>query len=106
VPTGTLRRAANYPDAGESRSREDIEMASRHVGSILRSIASTMRRLGTTRSRAPRSIAFPSPAFSSTAPTSLCAMRPPPHSAYAAGLQAAVGDHVDQRRGGAVSSAA
>jgi vitamin B12/bleomycin/antimicrobial peptide transport system ATP-binding/permease protein len=32
VPTGTLRRAANYPDAAASRSREDIEAAFRHVG--------------------------------------------------------------------------
>jgi vitamin B12/bleomycin/antimicrobial peptide transport system ATP-binding/permease protein len=32
VPTGTLRRAANYPDAAESRSREEIEEAFRHVG--------------------------------------------------------------------------
>jgi putative ATP-binding cassette transporter len=32
VPTGTLRRAANYPDAAESRSREEIEEAFHHVG--------------------------------------------------------------------------
>jgi vitamin B12/bleomycin/antimicrobial peptide transport system ATP-binding/permease protein len=32
VPTGTLRRAANYPDAAESRSREDVEAAFRRVG--------------------------------------------------------------------------
>jgi putative ATP-binding cassette transporter len=32
VPTGTLRRAANYPGAAECRSRKDIEAAFRHVG--------------------------------------------------------------------------
>jgi vitamin B12/bleomycin/antimicrobial peptide transport system ATP-binding/permease protein len=32
VPTGTLRRAANYPEAAESRTREEIEAAFRHVG--------------------------------------------------------------------------
>jgi vitamin B12/bleomycin/antimicrobial peptide transport system ATP-binding/permease protein len=32
VPTGTLRRAAVYPDPAESRSQEVIEDAFRHVG--------------------------------------------------------------------------
>jgi putative ATP-binding cassette transporter len=32
VPTGTLRRAAVYPDPAESRSQEEIEDAFRHVG--------------------------------------------------------------------------
>jgi putative ATP-binding cassette transporter len=32
VPTGTLRRAAAYPDPAESHSREEIEDAFRHVG--------------------------------------------------------------------------
>jgi putative ATP-binding cassette transporter len=32
VPTGTLRRAANYPGGAESRRREEIEEAFHHVG--------------------------------------------------------------------------
>ena len=34
IPTGTLRRAATYPDPAESHSREDIEEAFRRVGLV------------------------------------------------------------------------
>jgi ABC-type uncharacterized transport system fused permease/ATPase subunit len=80
VPTGTLRRAANYPDAAESRSREEIEEAFHHVG-----LDHLLDRLD---EEAPwdhmlsggESSASPSPAFFSTTPTSSCSTRRPPHS--------------------------
>ncbi len=81
VPIGTLRRAATYPDAADSRSVEDVAEAFRHVGlGASRSIASTRRRPGTRRCRAARSSGWRSPAFSCTTPTSSCSTRRPPRS--------------------------
>ena len=80
IPIGTLRRAATYPDAAESRSLEEIAEAFKRVGleHLIERIEEEAR--GTRRCRAARSSVSRLREFSCTTRTSSCSTRRPRRS--------------------------